>query len=266
MSRAPWQPALSLGAWLRWEIVEPRLPTGAERILEVGCGRGGFAVRLADRYTYLGVEPDETSAVVAQQRLTRFGAAGEVRLGDISVVDHDERFDLVCAFEVIEHTEDHVDFVRNCVRPLRPGGLMMLTTPAGRDRFSAADELVGHFRRYDRADLRAVLEAVGLEVLEIRQYGAPLGNFLERLREALAVANRKKVQSMSVSERTARSGRFLQPRDGAFALATWATTLLARKLQLALPGRGTSLLAVARLPGDTVHTARFSVATTQPDG
>jgi cyclopropane fatty-acyl-phospholipid synthase-like methyltransferase len=227
-------------------MVAPRLPREAERILEVGCGRGGFAVRLADRYRYVGVEPDEVSATVAQQRFEHFGAAGEVRVGDLSVIDVTDRFDLVCAFEVIEHVEDHAAFVRDCARRLRPGGLLILTTPAGKDRFGAADELVGHFRRYDRSDLAEVMESAGLELLEIRQYGAPLGNVLERLREALAVARRSRTASLSVSERTARSGRFLQPNDGALAVATWAGTLPARMLQHALPGRGTSMLAVAR--------------------
>lgn len=247
MRRPPWQPALSLGAWLRWEMVAPLLPKDATRIIEVGCGRGGFAVRLADRYRYLGVEPDEASASVAQQRLDHFGASGEVRLGDLSAIAESEQFDLVCAFEVIEHVENHIDFVRDCARRLRPGARLILTTPAGRDRFGAADELVGHFRRYDPSDLTDVLEAAGLEVLEIRQFGAPLGNVLERLREAIAMAKRRKTQSLSVSERTARSGRFLQPNDGALAVATWLITLPARKLQRALPGHGISLLAVAQL-------------------
>lgn len=249
MRRPSWQPALSLGAWLRWEIVSRRLPTDAGRVLEVGCGRGGFAVRLADHYSYyLGVEPDETSATVARRRLERFGVVGEVRLGDISVVADSDRFDFVCAFEVIEHVENDFGFVRECVQRLRPGGVLMLTTPAGAARFSASDDLVGHFRRYDPADLSVLLARAGLELLELRRYGAPLGNALERAWEALAIAKRKDAQALSVAERTARSGRLRQPNDGAVAFATWAATLPARKLQLAMSGRGPSLLGVARLP------------------
>ncbi len=253
MQRPSWQPALSLGAWLRWEIVSRRLPTDARRVLEVGCGRGGFAVRLADRYSYLGVEPDETSATVAQRRLERFGVVGEVRLGDISVVAADDRFDFVCAFEVIEHVEDDLSFVTECVRRLRPGGLLMLTTPAGAARFGASDELVGHFRRYAPADLSVLLERAGLELVQLRRYGAPLGNALERAWEALAIAKRNDAQSLSVAERTARSGRLRQPNDGAMAFATWAATLPARKLQLAMPGRGPSLLGLGRLPKVAPH-------------
>jgi SAM-dependent methyltransferase len=210
-------------------------------------------VRLADRYSYLGVEPDETSATVAQRRLERFGVVGEIRLGDISVIADDDRFDFVCAFEVIEHVEDDLGFVTECVRRLRRGGLLMLTTPAGAARFGASDELVGHFRRYDPADLSGLLERAGLELVELRRYGAPLGNVLERAWEALAIAKRKDAPSLSVAERTARSGRLRQPNDGAMAFATWAATLPARKLQLAIRGRGPSLLGVARLPEIAPH-------------
>ena len=248
MGRPRWQPALSLGAWLRWEIVSRSLPADAEQVLEVGCGQGGFAVRLADRFSYLGVEPDETSAEVARRRLERFGTAGEVRMGDISAVADDDQFDFVCAFEVVEHVEDDSGFVRECVRRLRPGGVLMLTTPAGAARFSPSDALVGHFRRYDPDELRALLAGAGLELVELRRYGAPLGNALERIWAALAIAKRKDAQRLSVAERTARSGRLRQPNDGVMAIATWAATVPARKLQWLLPGRGPSLLGVARLP------------------
>lgn len=126
-----------------------------------------------------------------------------MRLGDISVVADDDPFDFVCAFELIEHIEDDAGFIRECVQRLRPGGLLMVTTPAGAARFSASDGLVGHFRRYDPSELGALLESAGLELTELRRYGAPLGNALERMWEALAIAKHKDAQALSVAERTA---------------------------------------------------------------
>lgn len=248
MPRRPWQPALSPNAWLRWEAVQRRLPREARDVLEVGCGRGGFALRLADRYVYAAIEPDPASARVAQGRFARFGGLGDVRIGDLGTRDRDERFDLVCAFEVVEHIGDDLAFVRDCAAHLRPGGTLMLTTPAGEARFGAADEMVGHLRRYEPETMVSLLRAAGLDPVEVTQYGSPFGYVLEAVREAIAVGRRRRTRALSTAERTAASGRLLQPGDGAVAAALWGLMLPLRKLQALVPGRGPSLLAVARLP------------------
>lgn len=171
MPSRPWQPALSPNAWLRWEAVAPLLPREAQSVLEVGCGRGGFAVRLARGRRYVGIEPDAVSAEVARARLERAGVAGDVRVGDISVVAATDLFELVCAFEVIEHVEDDGAFLVDCARHVAPGGMLLLTTPAGESRFGIADEMVGHFRRYEPERLERLVAAAGLQPVVIRHYG-----------------------------------------------------------------------------------------------
>ncbi len=247
MPRPPWQPALSPNAWLRWEAVAARLPTGARDVLEVGCGRGGAAVRLAERYRYLGVEPDPVAASVARARLESFGIAGEVRVGDVTAAG-DEQFDLVCAFEVIEHVEDDFGFVRACAARVRPGGTLLLTTPADQRKFGVADEMVGHVRRYDPERMLDVLREAHLEPVEVGRYGAPFAYVLEQVRDGIALARRHRTRALSAAERTAGSGRLLQPGDGPIAVPIWAAMLPLRKLQRVFPDRGPSLVAVARRP------------------
>ncbi|MDQ1667431.1 MAG: hypothetical protein QOH75_3462, partial [Actinomycetota bacterium] len=62
-------PPLSPNGWLRWDVVSRLLPPTGVDVLEVGCGQGGFAARLAQSYDYVGVEPDSVSAGVAADRL-----------------------------------------------------------------------------------------------------------------------------------------------------------------------------------------------------
>jgi SAM-dependent methyltransferase len=251
MPSRPWQPALSPNAWLRWEAVAPLLPREAKSVLEVGCGRGGFAVRLARGRRYVGIEPDAVSAGVARARLERAGVAGDVRVGDISVVAATDLFELVCAFEVIEHVEDDGAFVVDCARHVAPGGTLLLTTPAGESRVGIADEMVGHFRRYEPERLERLVAAAGLQPVVIRHYGAPFAYVLESVRAGIARALRHRTHAQSAAERTAVSGRLLQPGDGAVAPLVWAGMLGPRLLQRLAVGRGPSLVAVARRPASS---------------
>ena len=245
----PVLPPLSPNGWLRWAVVSRLLPSPdrALRVLEVGCGQGGFGARLAQRYDYVGVEPDETSSSVAVQRLVQAGGGGEVRHGDLSAVREDETFDRVCAFEVIEHIEDDREAMRSWAEQLVPGGSVLLSTPAWQKRFGAADEMVGHFRRYDPPVLRELLTGAGLVDVELVHFGAPLGYLLEAGRNAVG---RRRLASAAetMAARSDASGRTLQPSTSLSATAARLGTIPFRALQRAFPHTGPGLVARARRP------------------
>jgi SAM-dependent methyltransferase len=244
----PTLPPLSPNGWLRWDVVRRLLPAAAEDVLEIGCGQGGFAARLAQRYSYLGVEPDDLSAIVAAERVLRSGGRGRVQHGDLSVVDPAARFDLVCAFEVIEHIEDDEAALRAWAGRLRPGGSLLLSTPAFQHRFAAADEMVGHYRRYDPPVMRRLLTDIGLRDAEVVQFGAPLGYLLEAGRNTVAKRRQGSIATAPIEERTYASGRTLQPRKRLHAAAARFGTLPFRWVQHAFPQHGPGLVARARAP------------------
>lgn len=232
-------------AWLRYDLVRRMLPAGVTRVLEVGCGQGALAARLAKDFSYLGVEPDQASCAVASQRLALVGA-GEVRnlaFGELGEQD----FDLVGAFEVLEHIEDDRGAVQDWASRLRPGGWLLLSVPAYQRRFSAADEYVGHFRRYDPDVLAGVLSGAGFTDITIRHYGMPLGYLLESVRTRITQRWLQGAPGTSREERTSGSGRLFQP-SGAIGVGTRLGTAPFRLLQRAFPGRGTGLVALARWP------------------
>jgi len=241
-------PPLSPNGWLRWDVIERLVPPGVVDVLEVGCGQGGVATRLAQRYSYVGVELDEVSAGVAAARLRAAGGRGMVHHGDLSMLDPGARFDLVCAFEVIEHIADDARALRDWAGRLRPGGSLLLSTPAFQHRFGPADEMVGHYRRYDPPVLARLLREAGLGEVELVQFGAPLGYLLEAGRNAAGRRRAAEVAATPVAERTGASGRTLQPgRPLQSALARYGT-LPFRRLQRAFPGHGPGLVARATAP------------------
>jgi SAM-dependent methyltransferase len=223
-------PPLTPNAWLRWDVVR-RLLDGledVERVIEVGAGEGALGARLARRYTYVGVEPDPRSRARARERV-----------GTVVEALPDDTFDLVCAFEVLEHVEDDGAELRLWRDRLRPGGWLLLSVPAHEKRFGPADRRVGHFRRYEPDRLATLLAETGFETSRVVSYGFPLGYALEAGRHVLA--------KRGEGEGTAGSGRWLQPSDR----LGWATRLGTAPFRLlqrpfARTRLGTGIVALAR--------------------
>jgi SAM-dependent methyltransferase len=76
-------------------------------------------------------------------------------------------FDVVGAFDVLEHCEPEAVALREFARVLRPGGRLLLSVPAYQWAWSNFDEENGHHRRYTRPRAVAAVEASGLDVLRV---------------------------------------------------------------------------------------------------
>lgn len=242
--RAPLSPT----ARLRYDIVERMLRplADAESLLEIGCGQGAVATLLARRLEYVAYEPDPASFRVAEARLRALGR-GQI-FNEPLPSEPTRTFDLVAAFEVLEHMEDDVSTLRSWVDWVRPGGRLILSVPAHPHRFGAGDEYGGHFRRYARDGLRSLLDQVGLTEIDVPIYGFPLGYVLETTRN-LILARRLRSAPASPAARTAGSGRILQ-LAGALAPLVWSATLPFRYAQRPLTGGnfGIGFVARARRP------------------
>jgi SAM-dependent methyltransferase len=237
---------------MRWSVVRRVVDRLAPKtILEIGCGQGAFGARLASRARYLAVEPDATSFAVAKSRIEPVG--GRVRNATSEAIDTGTTYDLVCAFEVLEHLEDDVAAVKSWGGLVSPGGHVLLSMPAWQERFNNWDTMVGHYRRYSPDQCRDVLSTAGFSDVEVVLYGWPLGYVTENIRSRIA-AKRGTAQGdgtasedggdPSMQERTASSGRLLQPRTAAGVAVQIATSPFIA-LQMLQPTRGTGLVVCA---------------------
>jgi SAM-dependent methyltransferase len=198
--------ATSLGA-MRWgaepELVGPRhyfrvglmartlaaslpvRPPGSAvpaRVLDAGAGRGTLALALTRR-GYAVTALDDSAEFLAYLR-GRADPQAPVRLvrGDVAALPVAAgAFDGAVCGEVLEHVADDGAAITGLARALRPGGVLVATVPAGRARYSWLDRWAGHARRYERAELRALVEARGFEVLRLHHWGFPFGLAYERL-------------------------------------------------------------------------------------
>lgn len=201
-------PAVTLSGWLRFDLIQRILDAtpDAVRMLEIGPGVGAFASRMARGRTYVALERSARSARRTLGAIRPNG--GSVICGDDGCLKDTALFDLVCAFEVLEHIENDVSALISWSSHLAAGGLLLVSTPAFQRRFGPWDVRAGHFRRYDPEVLASRARLAGLEVIGLWTYGYPLGNLLERARHVVAGSQHR---GESMNSRTDRSGRSFQP-------------------------------------------------------
>lgn len=136
--------------------------TGLE-ILDIGCGAGNMIHHLSRYGRVRGIELDARPVKIAQSR------GYDVRQADASraIPFEDATFDLVTALDVIEHVDDDESVLREADRVLKPGGYLLLTTPAFQWLWSYNDDLNAHKRRYTNKEIESRLERTGLRALRI---------------------------------------------------------------------------------------------------
>jgi SAM-dependent methyltransferase len=153
------------------EVIASLRPPAGARILEVGCGAGGNLKMLRRFGDVAGLEPD------AGARRHASGAAdAEIREGALPdrVPFDDESFDLVCAFDVIEHVDDDRSAVARLATLVRPGGYVVATVPAYQWMWSAHDAAHHHKRRYRRAPFERLFRDAGLTVVRSSHFNTLL--------------------------------------------------------------------------------------------
>jgi SAM-dependent methyltransferase len=112
------------------QMAVPHVPElDGRRVLEIGCGRGGFSAYLASRGADLVAADFSPAAVrMATRRLEHYPDA-EAVVADIGAIPYDrESFDVVISLDTIEHVPHPALAVAELVRVLRPGGRLVLTT------------------------------------------------------------------------------------------------------------------------------------------
>lgn len=142
------------------------------RVLEVGCGKGEFLVesRLAGFDVY-GLEYSADAAAAANRRLEQ----ERVQVGQVGTTPLDDcTFDAIAFFDVIEHVRDPLEFMRRIARALKPGGVVLLTTPVV-DSLSARimrrhwmEYKVEHLFYFTQRSLRKLFDDAGLDPVDAR--------------------------------------------------------------------------------------------------
>ncbi len=141
-------------------------------VLEVGFGEGYGTAMIATRASRTtAIDVSEENVAYASQKYASETCSFQWYDGHRFPFE-DHRFDVVIAFQVIEHIEKDQYFLAEAYRVLNKGGLLMLTTPNRIYRVPPGKSVWNkyHVREYDPADFERMLRSVfeQVRVLGIR--------------------------------------------------------------------------------------------------
>ena len=125
-------------------------PPANARVLEIGCGTGHNLAMLGEFGHVDALELDDEARALAEKRLGR--KAMSAPLPDLSGVEK-RHYDLIGAFDVIEHIDDDTVALASISERLKHGGKLVITVPAHQWMWSAHDVVNHHKRRYSKRAL-----------------------------------------------------------------------------------------------------------------
>ena len=148
--------------------------------VEIGCGAGVLLHELTARgFRCHALESSPEARVLAGQLAADAGI--DIRLVEQPGDDWAGRFPLLMAFEVLEHIEHDREALQAWRSWMPSGATLLLSVPAHMSKWNPSDVWAGHFRRYERRALEALLRASGFEPEAVECYGFPLATVSEKL-------------------------------------------------------------------------------------
>jgi len=140
-------------------------------ILELGCGTGHNLPMLGQFGHVDALELDEDSRALAESRLGR--SIMTAPLPELAGVP-DRHYDLIGAFDVIEHIDDDEAAIASIATKLKSGGKFVMTVPAHQWMWSAHDVVNHHKRRYSKRSLKQLIEGSPLKLDRVGYFNSLL--------------------------------------------------------------------------------------------
>lgn len=131
-------------------------------ILDWGCGPGGNFKFLGEYGEIVGVDASDEAIRACQEK----GITTVIKASDLSEFKTNNKFDLITNFDVLEHIQDDEEFLSGLKSFLVPGGHVLVTVPAHRFLWTGLDEVLGHKRRYTRAEICRKFEQAGYQIIK----------------------------------------------------------------------------------------------------
>jgi SAM-dependent methyltransferase len=145
----------------------------AKSFLEVGCGTGFVLAGIHEKFPRMRLAGSEIFAdglAIAKARV----ANAKLYQMDARRISFEREFDVVGAFDVLEHLPEDESALTQMFKAALPGGGLLVTVPQHPFLWSASDQYAMHQRRYNCTELRRKVESAGFQVQRITSFNSLL--------------------------------------------------------------------------------------------
>lgn len=171
-------------------------------ILNVGAATGRSSEMLESFGQIQSIEYDEPSYQFCRDVLKM-----KIDQGSITELPYpDNAYDCVCAFDVVEHVEDHQKAISELFRVCKPGGKIFITVPAFMSLWSNHDVVNHHFRRYRKQQMLDLFSANGGRLLRTTYFNFFLFMPIFMVRSVQRIFSRKKQEELKPDNDMIESG------------------------------------------------------------
>lgn len=135
-----------------------------ESLMEIGCGTGFVLTGIASSFPKRRLVGTEIFASGLRFAMQRLPGATLMQM-DARRIPYEDEFDVVGAFDVLEHIEDDETVFKNMFRAVKPGGGILVSVPQHQWLWSPVDDYACHVRRYSAGELHAKIDTAGFEIV-----------------------------------------------------------------------------------------------------
>jgi SAM-dependent methyltransferase len=206
-------------------------------LLEIGCGTG---------FVLNAIRKEFLNAQVSGSEIHSNGLAyASIRLPGVELMQLDaqklpfvDEYDVIGAFDVIEHIKEDELVLKNIYNGLKPNGVCLITVPQHMWLWSDVDKDSLHQRRYSAAELHAKLKKVGFEIVKSTSFVSLLIPLMLLARKSAKTSHRK---------RSPRVGLGLPPTLNKLMLFVMNIEFMLIKVGISFPIGGSRLVVAKKI-------------------